>query len=417
MLCANCVNMNSHYYSKDGVTVATFLDTRRALATGEYPVRIRVTYRRTRSYYQTGKSMSIDDWENINIARSHLLLSIRKDIENTFGLIRNAVEDLTSKGCFSIGSLNMRFKQSGATTVNTAIRIREDGLRDNAQIGTADILHSLLKIIQKFSQREVQYEDVTIAWLNRFEEFMRSDGKSQTTIAIYLRALRGIFNQARSEGVVREAQYPFGRGRYEIQEGEGRKMALSLEQIGQIAKYEDGLTATTKYRDYWLFLYLCNGINVADFVKLRYRDIQDGEICYVRQKTERRTKTRKVIRAILVAQMQSIIDRWGNEVKPNNFIFPIFTGEETPAEQKYKTNFITSLINRKMRQIGKTLEFGSISTYTARHSFATVLKRSGASIAFISESLGHTDLKTTENYLASFEKEEREKNAALLTNF
>ena len=58
-----------------------------------------------------------------------------------------------------------------------------------------------------------------------------------------------------------------------------------------------------------------------------------------------------------------------------------------------------------------------ISTYTARHSFASVLKRSGANIAYISESLGHSDLKTTENYLASFEKEERVKNAAFLTNF
>jgi len=56
-------------------------------------------------------------------------------------------------------------------------------------------------------------------------------------------------------------------------------------------------------------------------------------------------------------------------------------------------------------------------THTARHSFASVLKRSGANIAYISESLGHSDLKTTENYLASFEKAERIKNAALLTNF
>ncbi|KAA6335616.1 Tyrosine recombinase XerC, partial [termite gut metagenome] len=52
-----------------------------------------------------------------------------------------------------------------------------------------------------------------------------------------------------------------------------------------------------------------------------------------------------------------------------------------------------------------------------RHSYATVLKRSGTNIAYISESLGHNDLKTTENYLASFEKEERVKNARLLTDF
>jgi site-specific recombinase XerD len=70
-----------------------------------------------------------------------------------------------------------------------------------------------------------------------------------------------------------------------------------------------------------------------------------------------------------------------------------------------------------MKMIGTALGMGNISTYTARHSFATVLKRSGANIAYISESLGHSDLKTTRAYLASFEKEERQKNAALLTQF
>lgn len=181
--------------------------------------------------------------------------------------------------------------------------------------------------------------------------------------------------------------------------------------------YGGGNEATAKYRDYWLFLYLCNGINVADFVKLRYRDIVDGEICFVRQKTERTTKTRKEIRVAVVPQMQAIIDRWGNTPAPNNFIFPILDGSEDAVQSHAKTIAATGLINKRMRMIGEQLEIGNISTYTARHSFATVLKRAGANIAYISESLGHQDLKTTENYLASFEREEREKNAALLTNF
>jgi len=70
-----------------------------------------------------------------------------------------------------------------------------------------------------------------------------------------------------------------------------------------------------------------------------------------------------------------------------------------------------------MTKIGKNIGVGNISTYTARHSFATVLKRSGSNIAFISESLGHSDIKITENYLANFEDEERQKNALILTDF
>ena len=115
--------------------------------------------------------------------------------------------------------------------------------------------------------------------------------------------------------------------------------------------------------------------------------------------------------------MQAIIDRWGNTPAPNNFIFPILDGSEDAAHSHAKTIAATGLINKRMRMIGERLGIGNISTYTARHSFATVLKRAGANIAYISESLGHQDLKTTENYLASFEREEREKNAALLTNF
>jgi site-specific recombinase XerD len=86
-------------------------------------------------------------------------------------------------------------------------------------------------------------------------------------------------------------------------------------------------------------------------------------------------------------------------------------------EKKLAIQYLTKHCNKRLSKIGKAIGIEGISTYTARHSFATVLKRSGANIAYISESLGHNDLKTTENYLASFEKEERIKNASFLTNF
>lgn len=171
------------------------------------------------------------------------------------------------------------------------------------------------------------------------------------------------------------------------------------------------------YRDIWFFMYLCNSINTADLVRLKYKNTVDGEICFVRQKTERTTKTIKEIRAVVTPEMETIIERWGNERQPNNFIFPCITGDEDALTQKKKTKDFTKRINKRMKMIGEALGIDGISTYTARHSFATVLKRSGANIAYISESLGHNDLKTTESYLASFEKEERQKNAALLTNF
>lgn len=404
-------------YSKDGTSVSAMLDTRRTKSDGKCPVKIRVTHRRTRWYYPTGKDLTPEEWSALSTTKARALVSIRKDIESSYQIVRSAVEELTTAGAFTFDALNNRLKGATSDTVNTAFRAKISAFNQQGQVGTATVYDTILKGIERFAGAHISFDAVTVSWLVRYAAFLQSEGKKQTTIAIHLRHLRAILNEARRQGIVKEAQYPFGRGRFEIQEGEGRKMALSLDQIGEIARYDDGSDATAKYRDYWLFLYLCNGINVADFVRLRYRDIVNGEICFVRQKTARTTRTRKEIRVVVTDRMLAIIDRWGNPPAPDRFIFPVLDGSEDAMRQKLKTQYFTRAVNKRMATIGEALGIGNISTYTARHSFAAVLKRAGANIAYISESLGHNDLKTTENYLASFEREERVKNAELLTKF
>lgn len=404
-------------YSKDGITVAAMIDTAHPKKSGRYPVKIRVTYNRDRRYYPTGKDMTPEEWEALPTTKARTLAAVRKDIESSYQIVRSAVEELATSGAFSLDALNNRLKGAASDTVNTAFRAKMDHLERAGRVGSMVVYRGVLLGLERFAGSYIRFDAVTPTWLGRYSAFLLSEGKAQTTVAIHLRHLRAILNDARRQGMIREAQYPFGKARYEIQEGEGRKMALTLEQIGMLARYEDGSEATAKYRDYWLFLYLCNGINVADFVRLRFRDIVNGEICFVRQKTERTTRTRKEIRVIVTDRMQAIIDRWGNPPAPDRFIFPVLDGSEDAMRRKLKTQFLTRAINKRMKEVGEQLGIGPISTYTARHSFATVLKRAGANIAYISESLGHCDLKTTENYLASFEREEREKNAEILTKF
>lgn len=404
-------------YSKDGITVAPMLDTAHPKKSGKCPVKIRVTYKRTRWYYPTGKDMTDEEWAALPTTKARMFVAVRKDIESSYQIVRSAVEELAASGGFSLDALNVRLKGVTSDTLNTAFKAKIDGFRQRGQVGTAMVYDTIIKGIERFAGHRIQFSVITQSWIGRYVNFLNEEGKKQTTVAIHLRHLRAVLNDARRCGVITDAQYPFGRGRYEIQEGEGRKLALTLDQIGQIARYDDGSEVTTKYRDYWLFLYLCNGINVADFVRLRYRDIVNGEICFVRQKTKHTTKVRKEIQVIIVPQMQTIIDRWGNIPAPDNFIFPVLDGKEDAMRRKLKTQYLTRAINKRMHAIGEALGIGSISTYTARHSFATVLKRAGANIAYISESLGHSDLKTTENYLASFERDKRVKNAELLTKF
>lgn len=405
-------------YVLNGITIVPFFDDRRETKSGCYPVKIRVTHKRDRKYYSTGKALSADDWEKLDKTKSTTLLCIKKDIQISFEKVKETVQSLESEGKFSFDALNTRLGKCINDTLNSAFQAKIDNLVKTGAVGNSITYSCAFKHLEKYAGIKISFDAITVDWLKRYEKAMLAEGKSYTTISMYIRSMRALFNEAKNADIVKEAQYPFGKGKYEIPTGKGRKMALTLQQIKQIISYTDEAEATEHYRDLWFFSYLCNGININDLLKLKYANIDGDEIHFYRSKTLHTSKEKKEIEALLTPEMKQIIKRWGNPDKsPNNFIFPFLTGKETPVEQKKRIQDITRRINKHMKMIGDNLGISGISTYTARHSFASVLKRSGANIAYISDSLGHSDLKTTENYLASFEKEERIKNAALLTNF
>ena len=403
--------------SKDGITALTILDTRRPKINGLYPVKVQVIHKRVQKYYSTGKELTEKDWKKLPETRAAELSKVRNSIKNSYDIVLKNIEELSYRGEFTFDALNLRLGKATGDTVNTALKAKIALLKTEERIGTMLYYDGVLKGIEMFAGTKIEFESITIEWLRRYEKFMLKD-KNHTTVGIHMRGLRAMMNDAKKAGLIKETQYPFGKDKYVIQTGESKKKALTLLQIGQVISFTDGLETTERYRDLWFFMYLCNGINCADLIKLQYKNIVDGEICFVRQKTELTSKTRKEIRAIITPEIQAILNKWGTPHKrPNDYIFPYIDGTESAEKRKKLTKDLTKRINKRMKIIGAAVGIGGISTYTARHSYATVLKRSGANIAYISESLGHNDLKTTESYLASFEKEERQKNASLLTNF
>ncbi len=405
-------------YSHNGITIASILDTRRIVKDGKFPVKIRVTYRRDHKYYSTGKTLTLEDWENLPSTKIRAFSEIKTDIQNSFDHVKKIVQILEANNNFSFEFLNRDMGKGVTDTLNTAFKAKISNLEADGRPGTQVYYHSALKSIERFSGDKIPFGHITVKWLEDYEKYMLEQKRSYTTIGMYFRAIRTIMNEAKRAGIIQDNQYPFGRDKKEIQTGTSRKLALSLPQIKSIVTFSDGNDTTDRYRDLWFFSYLCNGINFADLVRLKYSNIQNGEISYLREKTRRTSKVKKEIQAILTPEMQTIIQKWGNSDKsPNGFIFPYLNGKETPMEAKTITLELIRRTNKRLKQIGKVLNIDNLSTYSARHSFATVLKRSGANIAYISESLGHQDQKTTENYLASFEQDERIKNAALLTKF
>lgn len=405
-------------YSKDGISVLLVLDVRRAKKNGLFPVKIQVVHARKQKYYSTGKDLSQEDWKSLPDSKSHRLVGIRADLENSFSIIKRQVELLASKGDFCFDALNTRLGRCSTATINAAFESKMRDLKENNQANTFFSYRTTLRKLEEFGGKEISFSTITVNWLNRCERFWLQRGIGYSSMSFYFRNLKCIVNIALKDGVLKETQYPFGKGKYEIPTGSGRKLALTLEQIEKLVTYTDGTEKTEEYRDLWFFSYLCNGINFRDLLYLKYSDIINGEICFVRAKTARNTRHAKVIHAVVTPEMQEIIHRWGNTpTEAHSYIFRYAKADENAFDQVKRIRDVVIACNNVLKKITKAVGLPKVTTYSARHSFATVLKRSGTNISYISDSLGHSSLSITENYLACFESDERVKNARLLTNF
>jgi integrase/recombinase XerD len=413
-------------YQKEDVSIKTVLDTRRALSDGLYRVRIRVFYQGKYWEYSTGKKTNpkdwkvLLDWEKLEAQEKRSLKklkSIRNDIQITFDLIKKHVKELIENEQFSFEALNSRLQRNDSETLNNMLQQKIDALGKENRYGTQEYYTNIKKAVERYKGESIKLVSVNAEWLKGFEQFLLNKEKTYTTVGMYARGIRHIMNLAIEKGSIKMFQYPFAKNKYEIPTGSSRKLALTIEQVGEIVNFSDGNPGTEKYRDLWFFAYMCNGININDLLKLKYSNIIDGEFHWYRQKTINTNRRKKQIQAYITPEMEAIIKKWGNPPEPENYIFPFLQAGMTEKRKFEVIADVKGRIRRKMKTISEDLGLVRVNIMTARHSFATVLKRSGTSLESISESLGHADLKTTENYLASFEKRERAKNAALLTNF
>jgi integrase/recombinase XerD len=405
-------------YSLDGITISVFFDTRRVKDDLTYPVKYRINYMRSRFYYPSGIDLTEDEWKILPKTKKRELLKTRQLIQSGFDKVKEHIENMVKGEGFSIEGLTKRLSKGRKDSILTAFNNKIEELTKGGQIGTASSYKCAINSIQKFTTKDLKYSDITLDWVKKYEVHLLSEEKTRTTIKFYIGCLRAIMNEGKGLRIITEAQYPFGKGKFEIKTGTGRKLALTLNQINKLLKHPLRTNNERRMRDLWFFSYLTNGINFNDMLRLKYKDIAGGEIHFHRQKTIRTTRDQKEISATLLPEMKQIIKKWGNaDQKLDNYIFPFLSKDMDAVTEKKNIQNVIRLCNKKMKEISKALKYDTISTYTARHSYATVLKRSGANIAFISESLGHSDLRTTENYLSSFEQEARAKNAALLTKF
>ena len=155
-------------------------------------------------------------------------------------------------------------------------------------------------------------------------------------------------------------------------------------------------------------------MNFKDIVLLKNKDIQGTNLEFIRSKTKRTTQSNpKPVRVALNQRALEIITKWKavrKKATQDDYLFDIVTDEQSLEQQQRRIEQFIRNTNEGLKRIAKQLGMDEdITTYTARHSYATSLLKDGAPKAFIQESLGHTSMATTEAYLAGFDNAEREK--------
>ena len=270
----------------------------------------------------------------------------------------------------------------------------------------------------------LRFHHVTSDFLKVYEQWMLVYGKSPknreksataaslTTVGIYCRHLRSIFNDAIAANVIPNHYYPFGKAGYTIPAGTNIKKAISKEEIGKIMAFiPPPESMMQRSLDLWVFSYLSNGMNMTDICSLRWKDLDLSakSLVFVRQKTTRARKgNQQIIQVHLFDESLAIIERWGDKSnKSAGYVFPFLDDNMSPERKKRVVQQVTKTTNYNMKQIADKLGINrAVGTYVARHSFVTVLLQSGASLAYIREKVGHASTRTTEIYAGSLESAE-----------
>lgn len=398
-------------------TVSTFIDKFHPKKNGECAISIRVTHNGDRKYYPIDKWITLQDWNSMQTKPNRMQKKLLQDIQLFETKAVGIVKELT---VFTFGLFEERYLSNveASDSVSNAFDTYISELRNSRRIGTAITAECAKKSLETY-KNGLCFADVTVKFLEQYQRWMIDEGRSETTVGIYLRSLRTIFNRAK----VDKSLYPFGSAMkqlFEIPVGGNTKKALNLTDVGKIYHHKiEPNTTKSMARDYWIFMYLCNGINVKDMCLLKHKNLKGNTITYQRSKTKRTKKQLQEIIISLKPEAKEIISKWGQtSISPESYLFPHLKKGMSAEVERATYQQLTKTINKYMKRIANEVGIDKeVTTYYARHSFATILKNSGVGIEFIGEALGHSDSKTTQSYLKGFEEEQIHSTTDVLLKF
>ncbi len=262
---------------------------------------------------------------------------------------------------------------------------------------TAETYTATLSSFLRFQNRkDVLMEEMTSDLMQEYEAYLKASGIVMNTISFYMRILRAVYNRAVEKGIV-EQRNPFRHVYTGIDKTV--KRALALKEIRKIKELDLTFYPALDFaRDMFLFSFYTRGMSFVDMAYLQKSDLKNGVLVY------RRRKTGQQLSVKWEECMQAIVDKYKVRVMPDwPYLLPIITVMDAKTVRKQYKNSLYA-VNLNLKRVAARIGLSiPLTTYVARHSWASIARNKNIPLAVISEAMGHDSELTTQIYLASLE--------------
>lgn len=377
---------------------------------GKSPLAIRFTHQRAHKLVSLGISIEPHYWDKeteMLTADCPDRATLQSKIDGTLTGFQKKIKRLEALDIpVNFDTLfEVKTTHIAGITIEQGFKEEIERLESLGKIHSATKHRYAVQVLSGYKPTSIAMEAIDLDYLKGLELYLRKRGNKDNSIATRFAIFKAIYNKAVKEGRIKAKQNPFSLYQVGSLWTKTRKRAIDKVDIQRLIDLEIKDGHTTEYRqlakDLFLFSYFTAGMNFGDMARLRYKDLIKGRIYYSRHKTQ------KLLSFQLVPNAMQIIGKYSKDNHAQeDYIFPILDRTEHKTAQQIfnRIHKVLAKINRELKVLGEQIGLEvPLTTYVARHTYATVLKRSGVSVALISESLGHSDLSTTQIYLDSFE--------------
>ncbi|MBS1580815.1 MAG: site-specific integrase [Bacteroidetes bacterium] len=377
---------------------------------GKHPIRLQLIHNLKVKRFSTGEACAIDHWDaeaGRMKPRAVGAAQINGVLNALEAQVVGIVDALVVHRSLTLDGFEARYRRPKASEDVLAFMDEVvDEMERAGKVGNAATYRNTARILRRFTGRKpLPFVDLTPAKLEKLEYQLRSEGCTGGGISVYMRTLRAVVGKAMKAGLMHRDQYPFETGTqagYSLTDlkSERNPRALTEENMDKLKRFpfadHPHLEQAVRL---FLFSYYARGMNFADIARLKRSDVYDGRIFY------RRSKTKEPFAIPVSAPLAEILANFDSS--DPTYLFPILTGDHaTEKQQWYRIQKCLKRMNLELKEAGDIVGITvPLTSYVARHTFATTLKRKGVDVAVISESMGHESINTTRAYLKRFGSE------------